>query len=293
MATTTRLSELTGDYVLDTARTRIGFAVRQAMVAKVRGQFDEFEGSAHLDGDNPAESSARITIQARSIQTRNQQRDDHLRGHFLDAGNHPAITFTTARVEQAGETSFKVTGDLTIRGVTRPVTIDAEFTGAADDRGAASGPASRVRRPSTARTGASLERRAGGRRRPGRPEGDAGLRRRRDPAVRPRRACRGGRRPPGTFRPLATVLARRAVDCAAPSARSSTDRASDYGSEGWGFESLRARPGQRDHAIRPEVFALVIWPHFSRIGISRSLVNRVGLGVPTAELVSGKLGGVA
>ncbi len=134
MTTTTKLSELTGDYVLDPARTRIGFAAR-AMVTKVRGQFGEFGGRVHLDGNDPSKSSAQLTIQAGSIQTRVQQRDDHLRGHFLDTGHHPAITFTSTRTEQASETSFKVTGDLTIRGVTKPVTVDFELTGAGTDPG--------------------------------------------------------------------------------------------------------------------------------------------------------------
>ncbi|CAM5703994.1 YceI family protein [Streptomyces aurantiogriseus] len=134
MTTTTQLGELTGDYVLDTAHTRIGFAARAAMITKVRGQFDEFEGSAHLDGDAPSKSTARLTIRTKSVQTRNPKRDDHLRGNdFLDTDGHPAITFTSTRVEQVDETCFKVTGDLTVRGVTRPVTVDFELTGAGND----------------------------------------------------------------------------------------------------------------------------------------------------------------
>jgi polyisoprenoid-binding protein YceI len=132
--TTTKLSELTGDYVLDTAHTRIGFQARHAMVTKVRGQFDEFEGGAHLDGDDPSKASAWLKVQAKSIQTRNQQRDDHLRSNdFLDMDNHPTIEFTSTGVEQVDDTEFKVTGDLTIRGVTRPVTVDFELTGAEID----------------------------------------------------------------------------------------------------------------------------------------------------------------
>ena len=132
--TATKLSELTGDYVLDTAHTRIGFVARHAMVTKVRGQFDEFEGGAHLDGDNPANSIARLTIQAKSIETRNKQRDDHLRSNdFLDMDNHPTIEFVSTGVEQTSDTEFAVTGDLTIRGVTKPVTVDFELTGAEND----------------------------------------------------------------------------------------------------------------------------------------------------------------
>ncbi|MFJ8107216.1 YceI family protein [Streptomyces sp. NPDC096132] len=134
MTTTTRLGELTGDYVLDTARTRIGFTARAALISRVRGWFEEFEGSAHLDGDAPARSTARLTIRAKSVQTRNRKRDDHLRGpDFLDGDGHPAVTFASTRVEQIDGTRFKVTGDLTVRGATRPVTVDFELTGAEND----------------------------------------------------------------------------------------------------------------------------------------------------------------
>ncbi|TQS28462.1 YceI family protein [Microbispora sp. KK1-11] len=129
MSTTTTLSELTGDYVLDTARTRIGFVARHTMAGRVRGRFAEFEGGAHLDGDDPSRSSVRLTVQAASIQTRNSQRDGHLRTRFLKADAHPALTFASTTVEQTGDAGFEVTGDLTICGVTRPVTMDIELTG--------------------------------------------------------------------------------------------------------------------------------------------------------------------
>ena len=133
MTTTTTLSELTGDYIFDPAGTRIGFAARQAIFTTVRGQFTEFAGSARLDGDDPPKSSARLTIQAASIQTPSARRDDHLRSAFLDTADHPAITFTSTGVEQLSETTFSLTGDLTIRGATKPVTVDFELTGAGYD----------------------------------------------------------------------------------------------------------------------------------------------------------------
>jgi len=128
------LTELTGTYTLDPAHTRIGFVARHAMVTKVRGSFDEFAGTAVLDGANPANSRVEVTIEAASIDTRNAQRDEHLRGNdFLAMQEYPKITFASTGVRQAGETTFDVTGDLTIKGVTNSITIPFEFEGAAKD----------------------------------------------------------------------------------------------------------------------------------------------------------------
>ena len=128
------LTELTGTYTVDPAHTRIGFVARHAMVTKVRGSFDEFAGTAVLDGANPANSRVEVTIEAASIDTRNAQRDEHLRGNdFLAMQEYPKITFASTGVRQAGETTFEVTGDLTIKGVTNEITIPFEFEGTATD----------------------------------------------------------------------------------------------------------------------------------------------------------------
>jgi len=128
------LTELTGTYTLDPAHTRIGFVARHAMVTKVRGAFNEFTGTAVLDGANPGNSTVQVTIQTASIDTRNAQRDGHLRGNdFLAMEEYPQITFTSTGVRQSGETTFEVTGDLTIKGVSNEVTIPFEFEGAAKD----------------------------------------------------------------------------------------------------------------------------------------------------------------
>src|SRR3954470_9418036 len=104
-ATTGPLTELTGTYTIDPAHSRIGFVARHAMVAKVRGSFDEFEGTAVLDGANPAASTARVTIQATSINTRNDQRDAHLRSNdFLALDDYPQITFMSTSVNQVSDT---------------------------------------------------------------------------------------------------------------------------------------------------------------------------------------------
>jgi polyisoprenoid-binding protein YceI len=128
------LGELSGTYVIDPGHTRIGFVARHAMVTKVRGAFNKFEGSAVVDGTDLGKSTGRLTIQAASIDTRNEQRDAHLRSNdFLAMEEHPEITFVSTEVSQTGPTTLEVTGDLTIRGVTNSVNIPFEFEGAATD----------------------------------------------------------------------------------------------------------------------------------------------------------------
>jgi len=127
-------TELTGTYTLDPAHTRIGFVARHAMVTKVRGAFNEFTGTAVLDSANPANSRVEVTIEAASIDTRNAQRDEHLRSNdFLAMQEYPQITFASTGVRLVDETSFEVTGDLTIKGVTKSITVPFEFEGAATD----------------------------------------------------------------------------------------------------------------------------------------------------------------
>jgi polyisoprenoid-binding protein YceI len=104
------------------------------MVTKVRGQFNEFEGRAVVNGDDLTTSSARLTIQAASIATHNEQRDGHLRSNdFLAMDEFPEITFSSTGVTLTGPSSLELTGDLTIKDVTRSVTVPFEFEGAATD----------------------------------------------------------------------------------------------------------------------------------------------------------------
>ncbi|HEU5144777.1 MAG TPA: YceI family protein [Dermatophilaceae bacterium] len=129
----TAVNDIAGDYVLDPTHTRLGFSARHAMVTKVRGQFDEFEGAAHVDTVNPANSSVNVVIKAASVTTGNEQRDGHLRTpDFFDVENYPEITFSSTHVERDGD-EWDITGDLTINGVTKPVTIEFEETGSAKD----------------------------------------------------------------------------------------------------------------------------------------------------------------
>jgi len=133
MSNPTATSTLTGNYVIDPTHTRIGFVARHAMVTKVRGSFNEFEGSAYIDAESPSGSNAQLTIKTATIDTRNDDRDAHLRSNdFFDMQNHPEISFVSTGVE-AIDGGYRVTGDLTIKGVTKSVTVDFEYTGTAVD----------------------------------------------------------------------------------------------------------------------------------------------------------------
>jgi len=128
------LADLSGTYTIDPAHSRIGFVARHAMVTKVRGNFNEFEGSGVVDGADLASSGVTLTIQAASIDTRNEQRDAHLRSNdFLAMDEFPQITFVSTGFTKTGDTSLELTGDLTIKGATNSVAVPFEFEGAATD----------------------------------------------------------------------------------------------------------------------------------------------------------------
>ncbi|MGW4471731.1 YceI family protein [Nonomuraea sp. NPDC004354] len=127
-------SASTGTYTIDPAHSRFGFVARHAMVTKVHGSIPVKEATAFLDAGDPAASSVHVVLDVAGIQTGNQQRDAHLRtGDFLDAAGHPSITFESTGVKHVGGDSFEVTGRLTIRGVTRQITIPLDYTGTAVD----------------------------------------------------------------------------------------------------------------------------------------------------------------
>ena len=105
---------------IDPAHSAAHFSVRHLMISNVRGEFTKLSGSALINPADPAKSSVEITIQAASLNTREPQRDEHLRSaDFFDVANHPTLTFRSKRIEALGAENFKLTGDLTIRGVTK------------------------------------------------------------------------------------------------------------------------------------------------------------------------------
>jgi polyisoprenoid-binding protein YceI len=133
-APTSAVADLTGDYTVDPAHTRLGFSARHAMVTTVRGSFKDFAGTAHIDSANPSASSVTLTIQTGSIDTGQADRDGHLvSADFFDAGVNPTITFVSTNVDKADSDTWAITGDLTIKGTTKPVTIAFEETGSAQD----------------------------------------------------------------------------------------------------------------------------------------------------------------
>lgn len=122
-----------GDWVIDPPHTNLMFVARYAMLTKVRGHFNTFEGTIHV-AEKAEDSWVELTIDPSSITTDNDTRDNHLRsGDFLDLENQATITFRSTAVELLSEDTLRVTGDLSIRGVTKQVVFDAEYAGTAKD----------------------------------------------------------------------------------------------------------------------------------------------------------------
>lgn len=122
--------QVNGDWEIDAAHTRIGFSAKHAMVTTVRGAFNEISGHLHVDTATPENSWAKVEMDVASVDTRNQQRDDHLRSaDFFNAEKWPQITFVSTHIEEVDDNAFSVTGDLTIRDVTRQVMIPLALTG--------------------------------------------------------------------------------------------------------------------------------------------------------------------
>ncbi|GAA2605496.1 MULTISPECIES: YceI family protein [Streptomyces] len=128
------LTNLTGEWVVDPAHSRIGFSVRHAMVTTVRGCFLEYESRLYFDARDPARSRADITLFTSSVDTGVEQRDAHLVGRdFLDTATYPRMRFTSTGVEHTGSDLFRMSGDLTIKGVSRPVVLDLTYIGHVTD----------------------------------------------------------------------------------------------------------------------------------------------------------------
>lgn len=118
------------EWTLDPVHTEVGFKVRHMMVSWTRGSFGKFEGKVHFDESKPESLSMEVKIETSSIDTKAADRDNHLRsGDFFDAENHPHMIFKSTSAKQTGEGSFDVQGDLTVRGVTKPITLQVTDMG--------------------------------------------------------------------------------------------------------------------------------------------------------------------
>jgi polyisoprenoid-binding protein YceI len=135
MATTQQPSAPTiTQWRIDASHTSVGFAVKHMMISTVRGHFGAVDGTLRADPDDWTRSSIEVSIQADSIDTREEKRDAHLRSaDFFDVEKYPTLTFKSTRIEAAGSHRYRVTGDLTIRGVTKPVTLDVTEEGQGKD----------------------------------------------------------------------------------------------------------------------------------------------------------------
>lgn len=128
------LNEIATNWQIDAAHTNVEFAVRHLMISTVKGRFGDIAGALTLDPGNPAEASVEVTLKTASIDTRQEQRDAHLRSaDFFEAEKYPVITFRSTRIEGDTESDFRVYGDLTIRDVTREIVLNVIREGQATD----------------------------------------------------------------------------------------------------------------------------------------------------------------
>ncbi len=133
------IEDLSGSYAVDPSHTRLGFQARHAMITNVRGHFSEFTGTVVIDATDPTASTAstvELQIQMASVSTGSADRDNHLRsGDFFDVEQFPTMDFRSTSVEvvDVADQTLRVHGDLTIKGIAKPVTVELEFTGSARD----------------------------------------------------------------------------------------------------------------------------------------------------------------
>lgn len=128
-------TQLAGTWTLDPAHSRIGFSTRHAMVTRVRGAFNDVTGEAHINPADHSESRARITIRTDSVDTRNADRDAHLRSEdFFNAEDFPEMIFESTSIEDVEDNSFIVAGNLTIRDTTRTISVPLELIGVDRDQ---------------------------------------------------------------------------------------------------------------------------------------------------------------
>ena len=132
MSTTTATLPATGTYAIDASHSHVGFRVRHLVVGKTRGRFAEVEATVTI-AEQPLESAVDVTVPLASVDTRDAGRDEHLRSaDFFDVEHHPTMTFRSTAIREGGD-GYLVDGELTVRGITQPLTLDVSFDGSARD----------------------------------------------------------------------------------------------------------------------------------------------------------------
>lgn len=122
------------NWAVDKAHSEVGFTVKHMMISKAKGTFDNFDAKINADVEDLTNAEIEVTIDVASINTRNSDRDDHLRSaDFFDAENYPNITFVAKDIKKSGEGDYEVVGDLTLKGTTKPATLDVTFEGQSKD----------------------------------------------------------------------------------------------------------------------------------------------------------------
>lgn len=120
-------------YTVDKSHSSVGFTVTHLQLSEVDGRFKDFSGEINWDTKNPAKSSVNFTVQAKSVSTDNDKRDEHLRGSdFFDVDKYPTLTFKSTKIAPLGENRYSISGDLSVHGVTRQITTQATITGPVD-----------------------------------------------------------------------------------------------------------------------------------------------------------------
>ncbi|MCG9910211.1 MAG: YceI family protein [Flavobacteriales bacterium] len=121
-------------WVIDPTHSNIGFKVKHLMISTVSGEFTKYAGTVTTEGDSFSGASVEFSAEVDSITTQNEQRDGHLKSaDFFDAANHPSLTFKSTSFKKEDDDEFEMTGDLTLRGITRSVKLEVEFAGIVQD----------------------------------------------------------------------------------------------------------------------------------------------------------------
>ncbi len=122
------------EYKIDPSHSKIGFSVKHLMISKVTGNFKDFEGTFEFDKDKGVLGAHNFVVKTASVDTQEPKRDEHLKGpDFFDVAKFPTMTFAKSKITKDGKDKYKWAGDLTIHGVTKPVTFELEYTGSATD----------------------------------------------------------------------------------------------------------------------------------------------------------------